>query len=378
MKVLLLMNENNRAAVACMRSLKNKNLKLITAYNKKSIINKAISMNMQNVILEKYTSETEKSFIDSIIQIQKRNGELKVFLFGDQVSYWLIRNKKYLNSKKVFFDSPTLDSYTRMLNKGSFLELIKEYEINEPERLETNYIMNTNFSRKFVIKPKSNTGETQSILKSPLLIENETAFKKLKNRDIDFKEHIIQEYVEGPSYYYTAIYSEGNKLMDFSQKNIAQQPGGKSVIKAIPINLPVKTVNNIDNMMSYLNWNGPMMIELKKNKKEFLAIECNPRLWGPLQLAVDNGIDYPIVMYNLHNKEVKTKQKNKTGYVWITGYLLGILYKIKTRTNFQIFRNDNKNIKYKDIWFRKDTGIFAILELPHTVYSIIQSLIAKG
>src|SRR5699024_9375380 len=146
----------------------------------------------------------------------------KVFLFGDKASFWLIKNKEYLKEKNIFIDGPSLENYISMLNKGSFLNIAKNYGLVEPPN-RIDLIKNKTFKEKFVIKAKANTEGLSNILETALLIENQKNLTELFNKNLNLENHIIQEYILGASIYYSAVYKNGNNIISFSQKNLAQQ-----------------------------------------------------------------------------------------------------------------------------------------------------------
>ena len=141
------------------------------------------------------------------------------------------------------------------------------------------------------------------MLTSPVLIESEAALENLRRRSIRPEHHFVQDYIEGPSFYYCGLYRDGEKLLSFGQRTLTQQPDGRAVVRAIPFPLPTEIVRKADEMMSSLRWQGLMMMELKESRGSHYAIECNPRVWGPLQLAVDNGADFPFALWRLARGE---------------------------------------------------------------------------
>ena len=188
-------------------------------------------------------------------------------------------------------------------------------------------------------------------------------FRKLEEYDLDKYSFIIQKYIKGPSVYYCAYYKKGEKISSFSQINLVQQPGGGSVLKAAPYNIDENIIIKTDQMFKKLDWSGVMMIEFKIENNIYYAIECNPRYWGPNQLLVDNGINFPLIM--LEGKGIiDDKIKMNRGYKWRNGYILGYIYKFRGLGKFQRYKVEfDTKIKYKDLWNRKDTRLYFYLEI---------------
>ena len=72
-------------------------------------------------------------------------------------------------------------------------------------------------------------------------------------------------------------------------------------------------------ILEELNWNGPVMLEYKYNKKtrEYFLIEINPKFWGSLELGIACGVNL--------------------GRILVSSYFVDSLYKIenyKTNVNF--------------------------------------------
>jgi predicted ATP-grasp superfamily ATP-dependent carboligase len=169
------------------------------------------------------------------------------------------------------------------------------------------------------------------------------------------------------------------------QKTLVQQPGGRSVLKAKIDLLPDDVIKKVDKMLLSLRWYGLLMIEFKELDGEYYAIECNPRLWGPLQLAVDNDFDFPYALWCLamgEKIESRNQLMHNVGYRWAGGYLYGLLAKMETRTNFQF--NDNhtlREVAFKDIWLRMDTLLYFVAEFCWFCLSLFKTMfkeISKG
>jgi len=69
-------------------------------------------------------------------------------------------------------------------------------------------------------------------------------------------------------------------------------------------------------------------------------------------------------LYMVDHNAVISKSINSNGYIWKLGYLIGLFYKLTSKTKFQIYSyNSNYNYILNDIWFRQDTIVFFFLEI---------------
>lgn len=120
------------------------------------------------------------------------------------------------------------------------------------------------------------------LLHTPLDVTN---FRKAAKAD----EFFFQEWIEGQSIYLLVHLDRFGKATCFSQRNLAQQPGGKSVVlaQASAHHLTTEASYWIDALRA-TGFFGIAMIELRiRAGGQWVLIETNPRLWGPLQLVVD-------------------------------------------------------------------------------------------
>lgn len=358
LKVLVLI-ENSRAAIAELRSLfQMENLEIHIAVNNKVFTDKI--RYSKYIKQNKYYSYGDA--VNIIYFLKKLVNNIGPFILlpnGETVLRSIVKSKAELIKYGIKISLPHEDTYLLFSDKYTFANTCHNFGINTPRKIDINL---KQFNQKFVVKPKF-LSEEANILNIPLLIENEESFRKFKNLGIDLNQHFIQKLIEGPSYYYCAVYELGNKKAWFVQKNLHQQPNGKSILKAIPYNLSLSTINKIDHMMNNYKWDGVMMFELKEELEtgELFAIECNPRLWGPLQLALDNGVDFVRSLID-PAYECLNPANMKKGYIWRAGYFHGYLLKQKTKTSFQKFKDSEKEFKFLDIWGRKDTLLYFLLE----------------
>ncbi|MEJ2544102.1 MAG: hypothetical protein P8Y99_08540 [Calditrichaceae bacterium] len=125
--------------------------------------------------------------------------------------------------------------------------------------------------------------------------------------------------------------------------------------------MPDELISKIDKLFKTLKWKGVMMFEFKKGiDGKFYAIECNPRFWGPLQLSLDNGVNFTKSL--IYNKKFSEPETAKQSYIWLAGYLHGLLIKIQTKTHFQKYHSLSGYHMIKDVWFRKDTFLYFFIE----------------
>jgi len=367
--IVFIADANPRAVIASLRALSSyHNLNIYGIFRKKSYFNFITLSEYRKKVDSSYCyhSKNKNDFIKSIIHIRKKIGPFELMPNGERFLRWILEAKKKLSQFGITINAPDVEAYKIISNKKSFQELCNIFGISTPLLID---LPVKSFSKRFVVKAKK-IEIKRDVLSAPMLIENIESYNKLMSINIDWSRHFAQEYISGPSYYYCAGYENGLKKIEFTQKNLVQQPGGKSIIKALPSCLPLEITEKIDKMMNSLFWNGVMMLELKycSYNNNYYAIECNPRLWGPLQIAIDNGINFPAFLIGERNTPGKNKQNH--GYLWLSGYFQGLQFAYTTKTKFQYYPKEKQKIFYKDVWLRSDSYKYFFWELITTPVSL--------
>jgi predicted ATP-grasp superfamily ATP-dependent carboligase len=141
-----------------------------------------------------------------------------------------------------------------------------------------------------------------------------------------FSRHpfLIQEYVEGQGKGIFALYDHGTPLVFFAHRRLREKPpsGGESVLcESVPVDPALRAM--ADSILQSVGWHGVAMVEFKvaADGKPYL-IEVNGRFWGSLQLAIDAGVDFPWLLYQLAMRaDVDKIDRYAVGVKW--RWLLG-------------------------------------------------------
>lgn len=139
-----------------------------------------------------------------------------------------------------------------------------------------------------VLKPRENL--TGGRILYPLICRNDTSLSDAL-RQTDQESYFAQEYVDGESLYFCSYIDRLGCAQGFWQRNLGQQPGGKSIVLAREEVLVSDNLRLIQSaLLSRLTeagYEGPVMVEIRRGVDQVYFIEMNPRFWGPLQLAID-------------------------------------------------------------------------------------------
>lgn len=370
--VLIFLEVNDRATIACVRSLCAKGVNVLLL--RKRRVNGSIShfsyfehSPYRKYILDGFSYDDPKNpdlFISSLQKVLSSYPGVIIFPNGEDETRCILQFRDQLQEYEYVFPCPEYETYVKVSDKYSFQDLISQYGLDVPKIMSEPKISDV----PFVLKPIS-AKKSDKEIEIPELILSENDYHKYSSKEYD--NIFFQEYINGPSVYYCALYDNGEIIANFGQINVHQQPCGKSVIKAYPFNLPPHVVQKTDQMMTDLHWNGIIMVEFKIADNRYYAIELNPRFWGPLQLSVDNDVDFPYLLYCMTTNIIHPVKKNSMniGYYWLVGYLYGWVMMIFWGGKFQIYK-ENKDpvlIKFRDVWLRRDTILPFFKDIIHPV-----------
>ncbi len=149
---------------------------------------------------------------------------------------------------------------------------------------------------------------------------------------------LVQEKIEGEGRGVFLLLWNGELKAAFCHRRLREKPpwGGVSVYReSIPSDngLLEKSLA----LLQALGWQGPAMVEFKVDRRDGQAklMEVNGRFWGSLQLAIDAGINFPLLLYRLANEEnVPAQLDYKVGVKsrWFLGDLDQLLIRLTHST----------------------------------------------
>lgn len=126
----------------------------------------------------------------------------------------------------------------------------------------------------------------------------------LENFDVADEDRypIIQEEVHGDDYCVTMLLQNGVVKAHMTYRNVKTYPwsGGSGAIRETVEAQPL--VEIASKLLESLQWNGVAEVDFLWDGKaggEAHLIEVNPRFWGGLFHAIQSGVDYPWMLYQM-------------------------------------------------------------------------------
>ena len=113
---------------------------------------------------------------------------------------------------------------------------------------------------------------------------------------------LVQERIDGEGRGIFLLLWNGELKAAFCHRRLREKPpwGGVSVYReSMPLDREM--VDRAYKLLEAFGWQGPVMVEFKVDNRdgELKLMEVNGRFWGSLQLALDAGMNFPLLYYRL-------------------------------------------------------------------------------
>lgn len=117
---------------------------------------------------------------------------------------------------------------------------------------------------------------------------------------LSYAPFMLQEFIPGYGSGVFCLYNKGEPVQFFAHQRLREKPpeGGVSVLsRSVPVTEELKSIT--EKLLNAVEWHGVAMVEFRISPegKPYL-MEINTRFWGSLQLAVDSGVDFPLMLAN--------------------------------------------------------------------------------
>jgi len=340
---ILILDANQRSALAATRLLGKKGIPVIVADEKKETLS-SVSKYCKESFAYPSPYKFPNNFIETLKkEVTKRKIHI-IFPMTDITTYLLL---KYNHKFNAIIPFGSFDAFDTLSNKWTLFKLAqrlnlpmpKTYFIDNPEKIKK---IAKELSYPIVIKPYRSRilKNGKWITASVYYANSPNELIKLATDNLIFKEHpfLLQHYIKGTGQGIFALYDQGKPICFFAHKRLREKPpsGGVSVLReSIPVNPKMKEI--AQKLLNHVNWHGVAMVEFRVSEEDTpYLMEVNARFWGSLQLAIDAGVDFPYLLYQIAlGKKVSSNNSYKIGIKtrWLLGdldYLYMRLFKNKS------------------------------------------------
>lgn len=307
MNRVLVLDALQRSALATTRSLGAQGIVVFTAEESTASLAGSSKFSSKHFCYPSPRQHPEQ-FITTIAEIIKKNSIDILMPMTELTSQLLLENKNTFPDTKIPFSS--LEIVDSLADKCQLMKMAETLDVpipktwyvdnpnNQPHNLnELNYPLILKPGKSWVLYQgewkRAAVHKAESAKEAKEILENYWAFKAYP--------YMLQECVEGEGAGVFAIYNQGEPLAFFAHRRLREKPptGGVSVLSASAAVNPT-LATPAQKLLDNVNWHGVAMVEFKvaPDGTPYL-MEINTRFWGSLQLAIDAGVDFPYLLYQI-------------------------------------------------------------------------------
>ncbi|WP_417566833.1 ATP-grasp domain-containing protein [Marinobacter sp.] len=303
---ILVLDGNQRAALAAVRSLGSKGLWVAVGEDSSPSMAGLSRYCSQGITYANPFTSPRQFFENLLKQIEELNISF-LLPITEATTYVILAYRNEL-PEHVSLPFPETESVEQLANKNNLFLLARQQGVPVPET-----VFCTNVEEGFkaletinhfpvVLKPfKSKILQPDSILSTQVVIAQsvQEASDALRNHFFFQFPFTIQSFVEGSGKGIFALFDHGEPVCFFAHRRLREKPpgGGVSVLcESAPVDDQLRI--HAEKLLRSVAWHGVAMVEFRVSADgTAYLMEVNPRFWGSLQLAIDSGVDFPWWLY---------------------------------------------------------------------------------
>lgn len=304
---VLILDANQRSALAATRSLGKKGIHVIVADETQRTL-AGSSKYCQGSFSYPSPYEFPEGFITALMQESMKRDIRVIFPMTELSTYLVLKYRdRFVN---IHFPFASFEVFDLLTNKGELLQLADQLNIPVPmtysinNRTELSKFL-PQFKFPVVLKPYRSripsNGKWISASVKYAHSAQEVETTVAKHEYFDRYPFLLQEYIQGQGQGLFALYDNGSPVVFFEHRRLREKPpsGGVSVLSESAA-LDSRMLQVAQRILDHVKWHGVAMVEFKvaPDGTPYL-MEINARFWGSLQLAIDAGVDFPHLLYQL-------------------------------------------------------------------------------
>jgi predicted ATP-grasp superfamily ATP-dependent carboligase len=304
MRVLVTDGEN-RAALAVTRSLGRAGHHVIVADRRANPL-AAASRFSSSATLYPDPATDEAGFVDAVAQIVSAQS-IDMLLPVADITTLAIAEHRHRFPPACLIPIPAAGVVAQAADKAHVLRTAEALGVPVPKTI---YVGAAHLARDvldglvfpIVVKPCRSRARTPTGWVSSSVTyagDAQSLLSRLQALPAEVFPVLLQERIAGDGLGVFMCCRNGEVLAEFSHKRLREKPpsGGVSVL-CESIAMQPELRRSARMLLEALEWQGVAMVEFKSDPRDNVAklMEINGRFWGSLQLAIDAGVDFPLIL----------------------------------------------------------------------------------
>ncbi len=344
---VLVLDGETRAALALVRSLGRAGLRVIVASEYSQSLS-GTSRFCYNTAVYPSPFDNIQQFVETISDLIVKENVGVLIPITDATACATLKYQSKLSSLTII-PMVSFETYWNASDKISLLKTAAQLNIPFPSTTFIDPLSGQSIEEHLstlpfplIVKPRASILYSGNKMKKTgvRFASNKEELIQIISSDESFTvPYMLQEVITGDGIGIFAFCSKGEILSVFSHRRIREKPpyGGVSVVCESTQPDPI-ALESSRKLLKELNWSGVAMVEFKRDLKKNntpILMEINARFWGSLQLAIDAGINFPLYLYNLSQKDniPKVNAFKPARSRWLLGDLDHLIIRLKTPMN---------------------------------------------
>ena len=304
MERILILDANQRSALAATRSLGARGLSVITADATAASLAGASRYATHRATYPSPHIRPD-AFIATVQELVDRHAIDVLLPMTDVTMALVLRHRARFSG--VSIPCPDIEAYEQLSDKSRLAALAKQLDVKTPATVAMGDANSLNAVRDrltfpVVLKPaRSRNWINGHCVTAPVqYVASLEDLRHVLDRAAAVP-WLVQEYVRGQGQGVFCLFDQGRPHSFFAHRRLREKPpsGGVSVLSE-SVALSPQLVATARHLLAHVGWHGVAMVEFKVTADGTpYLIEINGRFWGSLQLAIDAGIDFPYLLYRL-------------------------------------------------------------------------------
>jgi predicted ATP-grasp superfamily ATP-dependent carboligase len=273
-------------------------------------------------------------FIAALNKHVERDRYDVILPMNDYTTLALTRNLEALHPD-VATALPPFDSLKIAADKSKTLQLARRLGIETPLTFEAGQVdqlgeIGDRIGYPCVIKPCRGSGAVgfQVLRNRDDLISAYATSRGPSDLAFDHDHLLVQEYVHGETRDACLLYDHGEPVSEFTQRRLRSYPGEGGVGTLVESTRESGLLDRANRLLRALKWHGPAQVEFKVDPDtgRTWLIEVNGRFWGTVDLAVQAGVDFPLLTSRLAlGQDVSSSSDYEVGLRYRFPFPFGLL-----------------------------------------------------
>jgi predicted ATP-grasp superfamily ATP-dependent carboligase len=307
MQTILVLDANQRSALAVIRSLGRRGMHVIAGDHIAAPLGGA-SRYAAATVQYANPAEHPSRFAAELGTLVRRFEIGTVVPATDLTTMLLVSQPEVLQPARLAV--PSAESYESLTDKRALLELAARVGVAAPatrvaRNMEEIRAAAAALGFPLVLKPaRSRYLRGDRVIATSVRIVNTAAELAAASGALPWLDDmpcLAQEFIPGHGAGIFALCDSNGPVAWFAHKRLREKPpsGGVSVLsESVEVDAGMQSMAG--RLLSASRWLGVAMIEFRISPTGVpYLMEVNGRFWGSLQLAIDSGIDFPWLLYQL-------------------------------------------------------------------------------